>query len=176
MIGSRTMPEYPWYANVEDSGLEQGDILFGLDVPNVPTTEAGETLINVDTYDSIVITQSCDIQKVDQIVLCPVWDVSYAASLHPDLGIPRGLENLRKGRYIAYHLLNKCELEDYGTDYKIVQFDRLLVLPKQTLEQRIESDGSKRLRLLPPYREHLAQAFARYFMRIGLPVDIPPFT
>jgi len=33
----------------------------------------------------------------------------------------------------------------------------------------------KRLRLLPPYREHLSQAFARFFMRVGLPVDIPPF-
>jgi hypothetical protein len=29
--------------------------------------------------------------------------------------------------------------------------------------------------LLPPYREHLSQAFARFFMRVGLPVDIPPF-
>jgi hypothetical protein len=28
-------------------------------------------------------------------------------------------------------------------------------------------------RLLPPYREHLSQSFARYFMRVGLPVDIP---
>jgi hypothetical protein len=26
-----------------------------------------------------------------------------------------------------------------------------------------------------PYREHLAQSFARYFMRVGLPVNIPPF-
>ena len=25
----------------------------------------------------------------------------------------------------------------------------------------------------PPYREHLAQAFARFFMRVGLPIDIP---
>jgi len=32
-----------------------------------------------------------------------------------------------------------------------------------------------RLRLLPPYREHLAQAFARFFMRVGLPADIPKF-
>ncbi len=32
-----------------------------------------------------------------------------------------------------------------------------------------------RLRLLPPYREHLAQGFARFFMRVGLPVDIPAF-
>lgn len=28
------------------------------------------------------------------------------------------------------------------------------------------------LRLLPPYREHLSQAFARYFMRVGLPQDL----
>jgi hypothetical protein len=33
-----------------------------------------------------------------------------------------------------------------------------------------------RLRLLPPYREHLSQSFARFFMRVGLPVDIPSFT
>jgi len=33
----------------------------------------------------------------------------------------------------------------------------------------------KRLRLLPPYREHLSQAFARFFIRVGLPVDIPQF-
>jgi len=33
----------------------------------------------------------------------------------------------------------------------------------------------QRLRLLPPYREHLSQAFARFFMRVGLPSDIPPF-
>jgi hypothetical protein len=31
------------------------------------------------------------------------------------------------------------------------------------------------VRLLPPYREHLAQAFARFFIRVGLPVDVPPF-
>jgi hypothetical protein len=29
--------------------------------------------------------------------------------------------------------------------------------------------------LLPPYREHLSQAFARFFMRVGLPVEVPPF-
>jgi hypothetical protein len=35
--------------------------------------------------------------------------------------------------------------------------------------------NGKRLRLLPPYREHLSQAFARFFMRIGLPVHIDLF-
>lgn len=26
--------------------------------------------------------------------------------------------------------------------------------------------------LMPPYREHLSQAFARYFMRVGLPIYV----
>ena len=28
---------------------------------------------------------------------------------------------------------------------------------------------------MPPHREHLSQAFARFFMRVGLPIDIAPF-
>jgi hypothetical protein len=41
---------------------------------------------------------------------------------------------------------------------------------------RSRAKAAKRLRLLPPYREHLSQSFARFFMRVGLPIDIPPFT
>jgi hypothetical protein len=44
-----------------------------------------------------------------------------------------------------------------------IHFDFLLDLIRQP---------SPRIRLLPPYREHLSQAFARYFMRVGLPLDI----
>lgn len=40
-----------------------------------------------------------------------------------------------------------------------------------TLENIVKKQN-KRIRLLPPYREHLSQAFARYFMRVGLPQDI----
>lgn len=29
----------------------------------------------METYDVIVMSQSCDIPKVDHIVLCPVWQV-----------------------------------------------------------------------------------------------------
>ena len=28
--------------------------------------------------------------------------------------------------------------------------------------------------VLPPHREHLAPAFARFFQHVGLPVDVPP--
>lgn len=34
------------------------------------------------------------------------------------------------------------------------------------------TEKKQRLRLLPPYREHLSQAFARYFMQVGLPVNV----
>ena len=39
----------------------------------------------------------------------------------------------------------------------------------------LASSQKPRLRLLSPYREHLAQALARFYMRVGLPVDIPAF-
>jgi hypothetical protein len=47
-------------------------------------------------------------------------------------------------------------------------------LPFPFLSSLAAANG-KRLRLLPPYREHLSQAFARFFMRVGLPTDIPKF-
>src|SRR5262249_39772943 len=37
------------------------------------------------------------------------------------------------------------------------------------------TDTAEELRLHSPYREHLAQAFARYFMRVGLPHDARAF-
>jgi hypothetical protein len=41
------------------------------------------------------------------------------------------------------------------------------------LVKQFASKCGPRLRLCPPYKEHLAQALARFFMRVGLPVGIP---
>ena len=40
----------------------------------------------------------------------------------------------------------------------------------------IAQENDSHLTLLSPYKEHLAQAFARFFMRVGLPADIPKFS
>jgi hypothetical protein len=69
----------------------------------------------------------------------------------------------------AYHLLNKHE--GLFEDYLIVDFKNVYGIHRTTLEEIIKN-MDKRIRLLPPYREHLSQAFARYFMRVGLPQDI----
>jgi len=56
----------------------------------------------------------------------------------------------------------------------VVDFHRLFTLPKAFVSWFAASSGP-RLRLRSPYREHLAQAFARYFMRVGLPNEARAF-
>jgi len=68
-----------------------------------------------------------------------------------------------------------CDIEGFETeDYLIVDFHNVYSIHYDLLINIVQKQ-TKRIRLLPPYREHLSQAFARFFMRIGLPVDIPPF-
>lgn len=40
---------------------------------------------------------------------------------------------------------------------------------------KVIANQEKRLSLMSPYKEHLSQAFARFFMRVGLPIDISEF-
>ncbi len=61
---------------------------------------------------------------------------------------------------------------DYSAGLRIVDFHEVFSLPRAFLEAWLLERGEPRLRLRPPYREHLSQAFARFFMRVGLPTDI----
>jgi len=70
--------------------------------------------------------------------------------------------------------LNRCGLPGHERDFLLVDFTRVFTVDA-SLVRELASHQDPRLRLNPPYREHLAQAFARFFMRVGLPVDIPPF-
>jgi hypothetical protein len=56
----------------------------------------------------------------------------------------------------------------------MVSFDQVYSVPRSVLA-RMAAKATPRLRLLPPYREHVAQGFARYFSRIGLLQDIPRY-
>jgi len=82
----------------------------------------------------------------------------------------KGREDLRQGKIPAFHLLNKFELAEIADDYFFVDFKKIYSVPKSFLTTLVRD--TQRKRLLPPYREHLAQSFARYFMRVGLPTDI----
>ena len=122
------------------------------------------------------MSQTCDLvkgrEKLEHVLLCSVW--GYDDFKEDDtFSKVENWENARRGRFPAYHVLAKCELEEHDRDVRLVDFRQLYSLPLSFVRARAQA--SSRIRLMPPYREHLAQAFARYFMRVGLPADIPQF-
>ena len=82
--------------------------------------------------------------------------------------------DVRRGILPAFHLLAESVVHGFEHEVRVIDFRRVYSLPLAFVRRRAASGGD-RLRVLPPYREHLSQAFARFFMRSGLPVDIPPF-
>jgi hypothetical protein len=174
--------DYPWYEPVTGDYIQQGDILEDCPVfiwtQNRPVSAQDEYTqpapVDFETRTVIVMSQSCDMakgrEKITEVLLCAVWDTSDLGAL----GDKSHLEEMRKGRLPAFALINEHRRDDFNVGYRVVDFRRIHSLPLGVCRQ-LAVTGGKRLRLLPPYREHLSQAFARFFMRVGLPVDIPPF-
>lgn len=166
--------QFDWYAVPDgDAPLEQGDILEQIEVPLAegPPDEDGNVAAKLATMNAIVISQSCDLAKAQftRVALCPVFDLNFFKERGPETD-PEGL---RRGKYVSYHLLNRSELEGFERDFRVVDFRTIHQMAKAVLQDA--AAAGQRIRLLPPYREHLAQAFARSFMRVGLPIDIPRF-
>jgi hypothetical protein len=173
------MIRYPWYEIANGVPLSQGDFFQACPIV-IPCAmlEQGteEVSVRVAEYDVIVMSQSCDLEhkKVNIVLVCPVWPLSEFGQQNSHFRSSEGKEHLRRGYTPGYHLLNKCELEGFEMGYTVVDFRNVYGVPFDYLAKIAERNDS-RLRLLPPYREHLSQAFARFFMRVGLPTDIPSF-
>ena len=163
---------YPWFGITEEERLEQGDLLASC--PFFRTDVAGQ--FRRDTADVIVVSHSCDLtnDKLEIVQVCPFWSLEVLAVRVEHLRGRKGREDLRRGNLPGYHLLNRCTLSGFERDFLVVDFRSLLGVNLTTI-RALAANQRPRLRLLPPYREHLAQAFARFFMRVGLPVDVPPF-
>lgn len=172
--------EYPWY-EVVSSGEEllQGDFIreCPILVPPGEMPEVGAQIdVEVVAYHVVVMSQSSDLKqrKIDLVLVCPVWPLSAFGEAKEFYRARKGKEQLRKGQAIGYHLLDKCRINGFETDFQVVDFRSVFSIPIDPVLE-LGKKSEKRLRLLPPYREHLSQAFARFFMRVGLPVPIPPF-
>ena len=170
--------EYPWYEVVESDELTQGDLLLGLPVPT-PVTDLtfplpeDDLVVDLLEFDVVVMTQSCDLahDKITHVILCPHWDLRKAQEMDPALAKKGAPKEIIQGRRPRYLMLDQSSDNDLEFPHRIVDFGRIFSLPKDYVRQYAATLG-KRLRLCPPYREHLAQAFARFFMRVGLPQDI----
>ena len=171
---------YSWYKVVAGDQLLQGDMIYQCPVI-VPTGEIPEEngedeyILEavVSIYDVVIMSQSCDLEqeKLDLVLVCPHWSFEEFATGNDYFKSSRGKADLRRGNIPGYHLLDRCTVEGWEEDIRVVDFRNVYSLPYFFLK-KFAGKRRERLRLLPPYREHLSQAFARFFMRVGLPVQV----
>ena len=165
--------DFLWYSLVSnEEPLSQGDLLKGINVffPLPPDT-SGKINNEAKEYDLVVMTQSCDLVDIkndDLILLCPIFP--FIDLFKPSERIDYW-KKLVAGRLIHSHLINKCEIKGHEFDYQVIDMKVIFTIQYSLLKTQI--NDKVRIRMLPPYREYMAQAFARQFMRIGLPDDLP---
>lgn len=171
-----------WYEVVSGPELAQGDLLLSCPVPllekfSLPLPEEFE--VAVDYRDLVVLTQSCDLvnNKIDEVMLAAVQDyrrlVADEGAANPIIKSSRWRKAAVDGDLPAMSLLPPTDGE-VGLDWSLVDFHHLFTLPKRFVSDFAASTAT-RFRIVPPYREHLAQGFARYFMRVGLPSPLHAF-
>jgi hypothetical protein len=183
-----------WYQLVAaDQRLTQGDLIFDCPLlawskqfdPAAANEASLQNAIRAFCADVVVMTQACDLEhdKVENVVLCPHDPLSVFRQTWVRLMQARGqalsekawrrtCDDLANG-----HVWNQCFLNSFADltpplELRVVDFLELYTMPRGFLETLLRGRGAKRVRLLPPYREHLSQAFARFFMRVGLPQPI----
>lgn len=186
-----------WYQVVAaGAALTQGDLIS--DCPLLtwriaPFQESSEQsnperlreAVTAFTADVVVMTQACDLEhgKVRTVVLCPhdplslfrkTWEEGMRTSGHnpTEKAWRKTCDDIANG-----YVWNQCFLNSFvgsvpPLELRVVDFHEIFTLPKDFLEQFANRLNAPRIRLLPPYREHLSQAFARFFMRVGLPQSL----
>jgi len=169
-----------WYELVEDNAnIEQGDFIINCPViiPPKKIVDNEEYETEVKEYNVIIMSQSCDLQqkKLRIVLVCPFYELEFVSNQKKLFKEAEMRESLRRGHLPGYHLLNKPLIDAFNDDYLVVSFRDVFGINYNFLKDFV-NDNPQRLRLLSPYREHLSQAFARFFMRVGLPSDIPKFS
>jgi len=86
----------------------------------------------------------------------------------------RACDDIANGYVWNQTFLNRSGQGELASEIRVVDFHDVFTVPRSFLEMLLKGRQSPRLRLLPPYREHLSQAFARFFMRVGLPQPVEP--
>jgi hypothetical protein len=185
---------YAWYEEVPPTELlGQGDLLCECpvvrwsDEPGHQAQALQQSLVG-EVVDCIVMSQACDLEQghVRNVILCPVytvaeyrplWQIAMEASHQnpSEKSWRRFLDDISEGSKWNLAMIDAhapTQESALRAPIRLVDFHEILSLPRVFLEHWTMRVGVPRLRLLPPYREHLSQAFARYFMRVGLPLNI----
>ena len=185
-----------WYEQVQsETPITQGDIISNcpligwkdeeLDLRRVDAIEILKGATVAIRADVVVMTQACDLahDKVRQVILCPhlslaEFKAEWEAAARNRNENPTAkawktyCDDVCDGYVWNLTMLNAEKTANWSIEPRIVDFHEIFSVPKSFLESLVRQRAEPRLRLRPPYREHLSQAFARYFMRVGLPVNI----
>ena len=182
------MDEGSWYEEVgTGQGLLQGDFIFNcptlIPPDNLEEIESGDFIVDVEYHNAVILTQSCDLYSkgVGNVSLCPIYPFKKWLERSKDYQslvkngtstnnlVSKEFEKLRKGNYTAFHLLNKEQSAGFE-DFQVVELGSSFTVKRSVIDSLIAT-ASERFRMKSPYREHLSQAFAVYFMRVALPND-----
>lgn len=182
-----------WYRSVEPGeALTQGDLIFGCPILRwkdaVRPTDLDQLKgsVQIVQADVVVVTQACDLEqdKVSEVTLCAHaslaahrqrWEAGeQARGQKPTVKAwRRHCDRLRQGfAWNAAMLERTPTLERVAADIRVVDFLRVFTLPRSFLDSLVGQPNIPRLRLQSPYREHLSQSFARFYMRVGLPTGV----
>lgn len=172
----------PWYEEIDNTTLDQGDILVDCPAGFLPLDwdpDSKEQHFKIDIFSLVVITQACDLaeDKVKYVVCCPVDSHETLDSRPPFRTMNTKDRKRTKDKIIGGHWPGYCMISRHDGDpsraISVTDFRNVFSLPKSFLLERARE---RHLRLVTPYREHVSQAFAKFFMRVGLPVEIPKFS
>ena len=170
-----------WWASVSGRGLSQGDLLPDCRVPiliDSPIARAdGEALqAEVKQARLIVVSQTCDLEhgKLEFVALCQIHTLDEFEAVNPAVREKGRWEKIRRGTEPGLHLIASPTAPGNNRAAYVVDFGHIVSIPTEYLRQHASSLGD-RWRLDSPYLEHFSQAFARFFMRVGLPSSIPPY-
>lgn len=174
------MSDLAWWHAIDGAELAQGDVLPECLVPLIPDDfdPDGQPFdLRTKPGRFIIISQSCDLMnmKAGVVALCPIWTLMEFEASNP-IFMKKGIwEVVRKGRREGLYMLASPTAPDAPRETLLVNFREIHSLPIGYLKRHAGTLGS-RWRLNPPCLEHFSQAFARFFMRVGLPSTLPPFT
>lgn len=173
---------HDWYEYLNnEKSLQQGELILNFPIlmpPKKIEEEKGKFKItpNITRKDVVILSQSCDLEqnKIKIITVCPFITLSDFVKNNEIFKDDTKKEDLRRG-YVPYlHLLDKVSEKHFNNEMLVVNFRNIYTANNEFLKDFVIKQ-SERIALKSPYIEHLSQAFARFFMRVGLPSTIKPF-
>ena len=177
------MTDTEWYEIVEvgDSSLRQCDILKALPVitPIAGDADLEEGVLPAEeiVIDAIILTQTCDLEREEtqSILVAGIEPWSKVVSDNNwKSDQRRSMRKLVQQGQIVHLALLPPNLVPPEIEWSVVAFRNVYTVPKSSVEKHVVLQGL-RLRMTPPHRELISQAFGMTFMRVAVVDDLARF-